>query len=425
MTSQQDDQRVYQDLLEFLQSPRADLRVAAMEAVLAASTSEVTKILLQRNVVVPLVRSCSHPDPVGVTALKTLLHLTSRDESYESQCIEDMIDAGALGRVTEIALSSSSSDDNEEWKVRVNWSLALMANMTRTERGAVELVGRILPDEAIQEAPEEVLPTKPALELLLRRFLNDAYVHWDDDDIEDTQDDSNLTGKSKIMETDTAELESRSNDPYQHFAAVLMNSAQTEAGRRFLLKLIYRDHGKATCLLQALLPYLKSKNPIRRRGIAGTVKNCCLETDSAWWLLNEINLIRHLLYPLAGPEELDVDEKRGLDPDLWLEGPDKVREPDSKTRLYLVESILLLCATGRKSRETIRLAKTYVILKWADMVEEEESVSERINECVQYLRRDEEGMPEGSSDHCVDVAFRPIVSSTASTIGNTDYDDVD
>lgn len=397
-----DDQQVFKDLLEFLTSPRADVRVAAIEAVL--STKDVAK-LIQHNVVAPLVKSCSHPDPVGCKALQALLYLTSGPS--ESQCVEDLLDAGAMGRLTEICLSSGAK---ESWKKRVNFSMALLANMTRTERGAVELVGRTLPDEAVKEVADgEKLPTKPALELLLSRFLNDSYV-------DDTEADA--------IE-DPAERDSLHHDPFQHFGAVLMNSTQTEAGRRFLLKLQHRADGSTSCLLQALLPFLKSKNPVRRRGVAGTVKNCCLETDSAWWLLNELKIVKYILYPLAGPEELDVDEKRGLDPDLWLEGPDKVREPDHFARLYLVESLLLLCATGRKSRETIRLAKTYVILKWADMVEEQEDVSERINECVQYLRRDEQGMPEGSSDELVEKAFLPVSSSSAETVGSLDFDDVD
>ena len=113
-----------------------------------------------------------------------------------------------------------------------------------------------------------------------------------------------------------------------------------------------------------------------------------------------------LLYPLAGPEELDAEDKIGLDPDLWLEGPDKVREPDEFTRLCLIDSILLLLATGRQSRKNIRKQKTYVILKVADMSEESALVNTQINECVQYLRRDEEGTEEGSSDNQVDEAVR-------------------
>ena len=125
-----------------------------------------------------------------------------------------------------------------------------------------------------------------------------------------------------------------------------------------------------------------------------------------------------------GPEELDIDEKKGLDPDLWIEGPDKVREPDHLTRLALVESILLLCCGGRKNREQLRLERVYIILKWADMVEEHEDVSAQIEECVQFLRRDEEGTAEGSSDKMVaDAYLRP---TTAANVGATEnFDDVD
>jgi len=223
------------------------------------------------------------------------------------------------------------------------------------------------------------------------------------------------------------QLDSNFKDPYQHFAAVLMNCAQVEAARQFVLKIRRKDEKdeNPTTVFQAIVPQLRSRNPIRRRGIAGTIRNCCLERDSAWWFLNVVNLTKHILYPLAGPEELDLDEKKGLDPDLWLEGPDKIREPDATTRLFLVETLLMLCASGRKSRETLRLNRVYVILKWADMVEEKEEVSERIDECVQFLRRDEEGTPEGSSDMVVEESLKRPKSSVQITMLNSEDDDYD
>ena len=149
-----------------------------------------------------------------------------------------------------------------------------------------------------------------------------------------------------------------------------------------------------------------------------------------------MNIIQKILYPLAGPEQLDVDEKTGMDPDLWLEGPDKVRETDQVTRMLLVEAILLLCATGRKLRESLRLQKTYTILKFLDMVEESEDISERINEIVQFLRRDEEGTAEGSSDRFVDETYgnsggnhlvlpAPSAAEQIGAKNEDDYDDVD
>jgi hypothetical protein len=391
--------------------------------------------LVKNGLVKALAKNFSHPDPtVGVNSLKAVVVLSSQGTSAcTHECIEELMNIGGINRVTEVILSlpskkttqqQSEADALEAWKQRVNFALAILANLTRTEEGAVELVGKTLPEKAVApenltEEEKEKLPSKPLLELMLSRFLREEFYK----DAEEQKSESPTDQKPLLG---GEQLDSNHRDPYQHFAAVLMNCTQTEAARKFVLK-IRRKHDNdenPTSVLQAILPQLKSKNPIRRRGIAGTIRNCCLETESAWWFLNVVKLTKHLLYPLAGPEELDLDEKKGLDPDLWLEGPDKQREPDSTTRLYLVETLLLLCASGRKSREKLRLERVYVILKWADMVEEKEEVSERINECVQFLRRDEEGTPEGSSDKLVEAAFKPSTSAEI-TMLNDDYDDVD
>ncbi len=381
--------------------------------------------MIKHGVIAPLARVCAHQHPVGTRALTALLHLTSRGISA-AQGVEDLLDSGGLNRMTEIVLSrpdNNSRGSEIDWKKRVNLAMALLANMTRTERGAVELVGRTLSEEPIA-APETgyhrdesicKLPTKPTLELLMARFLNL----------------NNVEDSFMCDETEGDQIDTCWQDPFQHFAGVLMNSTQTEAGRRFVLRIRRENESNdgESSFLHVLLSQLRSKNCVRRRGVAGMVRNCCLDTDSAWWLLNVVQISKHVCYPLAGPEELDVDDKRGLDPDLWLEGPDKKREPDQLTRLFLVESILLLCASGRKSREKLRLDRVYVMIKMADMVEESEDVSERINECVQYLRRDESGTTDGSSDKLLEDALKPsfllLPSQTQQFKTGENYDDVD
>jgi hypothetical protein len=228
-------------------------------------------------------------------------------------------------------------------------------------------------------------------------------------------------------------------------AAVLMNITQLESGRNFLMKLIHNKQSTSstpnkdtasTSHLQMILPELNSPNIHRRRGIAGTLKNCCFAKDSDWWLLNVVHLDKALLLPLAGPEELSIDEKVGLDPDYWLLGPSKLREPDPLVRLSLVEALLLLLASGRYARETLRQRRMFVIIKMADMVEENEEISERMNECVQYLRRDEEGTEEGSSDaRAYEVYARGMVERNGGWGGGkveaavveteVDYDNID
>ena len=87
------------------------------------------------------------------------------------------------------------------------------------------------------------------------------------------------------------------------------------------------------------------------------------------------DLVTSLLYPLSGPEEIsDEDDRLLLDPILYSLGPDKIRERDVQTRLYIVETLLLLCASGRQVREILRSKGAYVILKYADLVEEEEDI---------------------------------------------------
>lgn len=59
------------------------------------------------------------------------------------------------------------------------------------------------------------------------------------------------------------------------------------------------------------------------------------------------------------------------------------------------------------------------------MVEEDEEISAQIYECVNYLRGDEEGTAEGSSDKFVQDAYRkPSVARNVEMLDN-DFDDVD
>lgn len=430
--------RVYKELVSFLCSTREDLRSAAAEATLSALSSdshEAAAKLASLNVIKPLCRVASSTS--GSLEALASLNLLCAHELVGNNCVLDFIEVGGVSRMIEICLepfpASADGENAGEWKKRVNLACALLANSTRVEKGAVEFVGLSLPEEAVYpsqceekaENPEEEFKrdTKPTATLLLSRLLNHSFIDtgsveyknsvklmsgnneydsdFDENDLETPDNDQDLD-KEKIQPVKGDENEYY--DPYQHLASVLMNITQLESGRKFLMKLNHKqsaatyDKSNSSSHLQTILSELNSPNIHRRRGIAGTLKNCCFSQDSTWWLLNVVYLDKAMLLPLAGPEELDIDEKVGLDPDYWLLGPSKVREPDSLVRLYLVEALLLLLASGRASRETLRQRRTYVIIKMADMVEEKEEISERMNECVQYLRRDEDGEEEGTSD---------------------------
>jgi Domain of unknown function (DUF383)/Domain of unknown function (DUF384) len=513
-SSNNDEQAMYQDLKSFLLSPRPDLRIAATQAVVKTIQSDVHAAaarsgaadscsensssmakLVRYGLILPLVQNISYDNNsqdddeemkssnnsnnnmdqvVAVSALKALVYLSSHGTSA-NQCIQDLLDAKCISRLVEIVLPSgkniglldeNGSTNNETTKVmlaraRINYALALMANLTRSEQGAIELVGKTLPERAVpiksssnkdkksSGGEDDDMPrVKPGMEILTQRFLNPAFIQpnidykqlmatmaaKEEEEAEADEKDDNQNNASSASSSASvaaaAALDSSTVDPYQHFAAVLMNVTQVEQGRNFLLQLHYNNSkknanmksncckrqgdddnddakqqqdGEGTTVFQRLIPLIKTcPNPIRRRGLAGLIRNVCLDKDSAWWLLHVVQIPRYILYPLAGPEELELHEKQGLDVDLWLQGPDKEREADRDTRLFLVEALLLLCASGRVSRRRLRVQdKVPVILKWAEMVEEDEHVSERMNDCIQYLQRDEqegEGEDEGIED---------------------------
>jgi len=437
----------------------------------------------------------------AVNALQSLLYWTSSAQEITNMAVDQLLQAKAVPRLVELILDFPSpppTTPNTEptnplhrhpSKQIINLALAILVNLTRTEQGAVELVGTTLPEEAIYSSPKshpdhpestpspEPIPDttriKPTMELLLDRFLKTTPMTKIPPETSSISDDSSPSDWQEQWYP---------LDPYQHFAAILMNATQIHSGRQFIMRIPRSKTTTTTTtttttrntygsipstnannstttttnnnnnndndpsgetaavqqpqqqppppqqqqlqpqsVLQRLLSQLKPSspsiitNPIRRRGISGMIRNCCLERDSAWWLLNVCQVLTPLLLPLAGPEELDWEDKKGLDPDLWIHGPDQRREMDETTRLHCVEAILLLCATGRASRHTLRLAKTYVILKYCDMVEESEDVSDRINDCVQYLRRDEEGTAEGSSDQLVELSSTTTTNQKGKT----------
>lgn len=409
MATNDDDTRnaqLYEDLKGFLQADRTDLRRAATDAVTQVQDLRGMEQVVRHGLVPLLAKNASYDDDeVSLNALKALVYLSSHGASA-NQCIEDLLEESrAIQRMLEIALSVKET--RKLWRQKMNYACSLLANMTRTEKGAVEFVGRSLPDEALKEVPphdDTTNSTQPTLQLLLSRFLNTDYI--------EKVDYENLREE---------QLDSDESDPYQHVAAILMNATQIETGRAFVLKMHYVSKDDAgTTVFQSLLPQLKALNPLRRRGIAGMIRNCCLDHDYAFWMLHVVNITSHLLFPLAGPEALDIEEKRGLDPDLWLLGPDKKRETDHYTRLFLVESLFLLGGSGRKSRAQMQRERVPVILKLLDMVEEQEDVTARVEQCMQYLEQESTNDNEDEDEKL----FRGLEPSAAKTVG-ANFDDVD
>nr|AAU93585.2 hypothetical protein SDM1_52t00011 [Solanum demissum] len=86
-------------------------------------------------------------------------------------------------------------------------------------------------------------------------------------------------------------------DPFEHVASVLVNISKKEDGRKLLLD-------QKRCLLKQIVRN-DSKSLLRKRGVAGTIRNCCFEAENQ---LQNLLLISEflwpaLLLPVAGNKE--------------------------------------------------------------------------------------------------------------------------
>lgn len=89
----------------------------------------------------------------------------------------------------------------------------------------------------------------------------------------------------------------------------------------------------------------------------------CVPTDEHSWLLGEdVDILPHLLLPLAGPEEFDDEDNSKLPVDLQWLPEDKKRENDPDIRRMLLEALEQLCAT-KVHREYMRDHNVYIILR--------------------------------------------------------------
>ncbi|XP_023721778.1 protein HGH1 homolog isoform X2 [Cryptotermes secundus] len=142
-----------------------------------------------------------------------------------------------------------------------------------------------------------------------------------------------------------------------YLGSVFSNLSQSATFRSYLL-----DHER--CVIQRLLPYTEYlPSHVRRGGIVGTLRNCCFDIENHDWLLSpEVDILPHLLLPLAGPEEFTDDEMDKLPLELQYLPEDKMREPDPDIRKMLLEALIQLCAK-RSSRELIRDKNIYLILR--------------------------------------------------------------
>ncbi|XP_050203499.1 uncharacterized protein LOC126653610 isoform X1 [Mercurialis annua] len=128
------------------------------------------------------------------------------------------------------------------------------------------------------------------------------------------------------------------DDPFDHVGSIIVNISQKESGRKMLL-----DPKRG--LIKQILRQFDSTSTLRKKGVSGTIRNCCFEAESQLQdlLLESEFLWPALLLPVAGNKVYnDQDTSKmplELSSALSIE-----REPcnDAEIRVQALESIYLI-----------------------------------------------------------------------------------
>eukprot|EP00262_Sarcandra_glabra_P021097 TRINITY_DN8715_c0_g1_i1.p1 TRINITY_DN8715_c0_g1~~TRINITY_DN8715_c0_g1_i1.p1 ORF type:complete len:337 (+),score=73.97 TRINITY_DN8715_c0_g1_i1:51-1061(+) len=76
-------------------------------------------------------------------------------------------------------------------------------------------------------------------------------------------------------------------DPFEHVGSILVNVSKLEVGRKILL-----DPKRG--LLKQIIPQFDSASTLRKKGVSGTIRNCCFEAENQ---LQNLLLISEFLWP--------------------------------------------------------------------------------------------------------------------------------
>ncbi|KAJ2698377.1 Protein hgh1 [Coemansia sp. IMI 203386] len=330
------------ELVDFLSSPRSDVRQIAASYVVGFSKPGTESFDLLRSkaekIVRPLLVIC-HETPIAAnSAMSTLVNLTSDTSVCRLFADEDTL---------AMIVSLITIPDN----IIADPACMLLSNLTK-----IDSVCRILSVLNVGEVPG-ICNSSMAMDQ-----LTDVFVK----------------GMDKKY---------NKNAKFSFLASVFADMTNHSFGRRYFLERAAYD-GKMP--ITKIMVFSEYPDLIRRGGVDSTMKNVCFEKDKHKDILDpeETNMLPYILLPLCGPEEYDMDEMEAMPEEVQLLGEDKKREQDPKLRACLLEAINLLCTT-HFGRQTLRKKMVYPILREMHKVETDETCFDLNDRAVQLLMRDE------------------------------------
>ncbi|KAI8020659.1 hypothetical protein LOK49_LG03G00440 [Camellia lanceoleosa] len=139
----------------------------------------------------------------------------------------------------------------------------------------------------------------------------------------------------------------KNGDPFEHVGSILVNISKREAGRKLLL-----DPKRG--LLKQIIRQFDSTSSLRKKGVSGTIRNCCFEAENQiqnLLLISEF-LWPALLLPVAGNKIYSEQDTSKMPLELGS-ALSFEREPvnDPEIRVQTLEAIYLLALqeAGRRA----------------------------------------------------------------------------
>ncbi|CAI0448099.1 unnamed protein product [Linum tenue] len=274
-----------EELLEFLSSPSSPLKKAAVGIVrdLTGSEDGLMSLSTHANSLLPsLSRLLSDNKEVSEPAAEALVNL-----SQNSSLGGRMVDMGMIKTAIDLLYKPNST--------LTRLLVMLLVNLTQSDAGISSLL------QADDEKMQGLYVMK-----LVRSFCRSS---------SDNED-----------------------DPFDHVGSILVNISKKEAGRRMLL-----DSKRG--LLKQILRQFDSTSLLRKKGVFGTVHNCCFDAENQLQHLLSISefLWPALLLPVAGNKIYSTEDLSKMPPEL-ASALSFEREPwdDPGIRVQALEAIYLV-----------------------------------------------------------------------------------
>ncbi|KAJ8760843.1 hypothetical protein K2173_021881 [Erythroxylum novogranatense] len=283
-----------EELAGFLSSPSPPLKKAAVEIVrdLTGSEDGVLSLSKYANTVLPsLARLLGEKKEVSEPAAEALVNL-----SPNSSLAAEMVKMGMIKIVMDVLYKPDS--------IISHLLVMLLVNLTQLDDGISSLLQ--VEDEKVQGL---------FVMKLVRSFCRSS--------------------------SDAEE------DAFDHVGSILVNISQKESGRRLLL-----DPKQG--LLKQILRQFDSSSHLRKKGVSGTIRNCCFDAEHQLPELLSVSefLWPALLLPVAGNKIYNKDDTSKMPPELSSAlSIDREAWNDPEIRVQALDAIymIILQEAGRRA----------------------------------------------------------------------------